>query len=471
MNKTDIPFLSTIELSDLIKTRTVSPVEATEAYLNRIAEIDVQLNSFITICSREALDQAKIAETEIQNGRHIGPLHGIPLAVKDQIYTKDILTTNGSNVYRNFIPTFDATVITKLKQSGSVLLGKLNMSEFASGDAFYHPYGRPLNPWDLTRNPGTSSSGSGAATSAFLCSTSLGEDTAGSIRGPAAFCGLVGIRPTWGLVSRHGVFGACWSMDTVGPLSRSVTDCAITLNAIAGYDKNDPFTHDAPVPNYLSHLTGDIKGLKIGVIQERISHDTVDPEVQDATYNAISILETLGANILDISLPMIIHSAAISSTIIACDAASLNTDHIAENFDAFDHNNQIRMLMGSILPATAYQKAIKLREILRNQIMNSFKQVDVLLMPTSSIPATLIPNKAGITNKEEVVSSFSGRRNFTAPFNLASNPAISINCGFTNDGLPIGLQIAGKPFDEVTVLRVAHAFEQSTQWHKRKPPI
>ena len=471
MNKKDLVFLSTVDLSNLIKNKTVSPVEATEAYLNRIQEIDPKLNSFITVCAEEALEQSKQAETEIQNGHHRSPMHGIPIAVKDQIYTKGIRTTNGSNVHRNFVPDFDATVISNLKRSGSILLGKLNMSEFASGDAFYHPYGRPLNPWDLSRNPGTSSSGSGAATAAFLCSTSLGEDTAGSIRGPAAFCGLVGIRPTWGLVSRYGVFGACWSMDTVGPISRSTADCAITLSSIAGYDHNDPFTRNTAVPDYLSYLTGDIKGVKIGIIEERIKNDVVDPEVRDATNDAISVLESLGATIINISLPLLVHSAVISSTIIASDAASLNTEHINNNLEKFDYNNQIRMLMGSILPGAAYQKAIKLREILREQIIDALKQVDVLLMPTSSIPSTLIPNKAGLTSKEEVVSSFSGRRNFTAPFNLASNPAISVNCGFTNNGLPIGLQIAGKPFDEVTVLKVAHAFEASTEWHNRKPPI
>ena len=471
MNKTDLAFLSTTDLSHLIKNRSVSPVEATQAYLDRIEEIDGKLNSFITVCTEESLKQAKQAETEIKNGRHLGPMHGIPIAVKDQIYTKGILTTNGSNIHRNFVPDFDATIISNLKKSGSVLLGKLNMSEFASGDAFYHPYGRPLNPWDLSRNPGTSSSGSGAATSAFLCSTSLGEDTAGSIRGPAAFCGLVGIRPTWGLVSRYGVFGACWSMDTVGPISRSTADCALTLAAIAGHDKNDPFTRDAPVPDYLSHLTGDIEGLKIGVIEERIANGTVDPEIRDAITNAISVLENLGAIIVNISVPMMVHSAIISSAIIASDAASLNTDNIATNLEVFDHNNQIRMLMGSILPGVAYQKAIKLRALLRDQIIDTFKQVDLLLMPTSSIPSPLIPNKAGLSNKQEVIDAFSGRRNFTAPFNLAGNPAISINCGFTNTGLPIGLQIAGQPFDEVTVFRVAHAYEQSTEWHKRMPPI
>ena len=217
MEKSQIPFLSATELSGLIRAGEVSPVEAAQAYLDRIEAVDGRLNSYITVSGEEALAQARQAEEDIAAGRYAGPMHGIPVAVKDQFNTRGILTTNGSTIHGNFIPDEDATVIANLKQAGAVLLGKLNMSEYASGDAFHHPYGRPRNPWDLSRNPGTSSSGSGAATAAFLCSTSLGEDTGGSIRVPASFCGLVGIRPSWGRVSRYGVFGASWSMDTVGP--------------------------------------------------------------------------------------------------------------------------------------------------------------------------------------------------------------------------------------------------------------
>ena len=231
-------------------------------------------------------------------------MHGIPTAIKDQIYTKGILTTGGSTILRDFVPDEDATVMTKLNASGAVLLGKLNMSEFAMGDAFEHPYGRPHNPWDLSRNPGTSSSGSGAATAAFLCATSLGEDTGGSIRGPASFCGLVGIRPSWGRVSRYGVIGASWSMDQVGPISRTVSDCAITLAAIAGHDPKDGHTWDVPVPDYLDALPAGINGLKVGVITERVEGSSVDAEVSDLVIKAIAQLGELGASIQGIQIPV-----------------------------------------------------------------------------------------------------------------------------------------------------------------------
>ena len=471
MEKSQIPFLSATELSGLIRAGDVSPVEATEAYLDRIEDIDGQLNSYITVSGDEALAQAKQAEEDIAAGRYAGPMHGIPVAVKDQFNTRGILTTNGSTIHGNFVPDEDATVIANLKQAGAVLLGKLNMSEFASGDAFHHPYGRPRNPWDLSRNPGTSSSGSGAATAAFLCSTSLGEDTGGSIRGPASFCGLVGIRPSWGRVSRYGVFGASWSMDTVGPISRTTQDCAMTLAAIAGYDPKDPYTWDAPVPDYVGALNGDIAGLKVGVVEERVHAGVVEPDVRDAVVNAIAVLGELGAEIRNVEIPLMPHSSAISSCIIGADAASLNRRDLEENLDQFDHNNQVRLLMGTVIPAQALQTALKLRQMLRQQILAALEDVDVLVMPTSSIPAPLIPERAGIGSKQEVLDGYKGRRSYTSPFNLANTPALSINCGFTPEGLPVGLQIAGRPFDETRLFRVAYAYEQATDWHTRRPEI
>ena len=471
MDSNEIPFLPATELSVLIKSREVSPVQAAQAYLDRIGQVDEKLNSYITVCRDEALAEARQAEQEISAGNYRGPMHGLPVAVKDQFYTKGIRTTGGSNILKDLVPDEDATVVANLKAAGSVMLGKLNMSEFASGDAFHHPYGTPHNPWDLSRNPGTSSSGSGAATAAFLCATSLGEDTGGSIRGPASFCGLVGIRPSWGRVSRYGVLGASWSMDIVGPISRTTADCAITLGAIAGYDPKDPSTWDVPVPDYLSMLTGDIRGLKVGVIQERVDTDAVDPEVRDRVVQGISVLGELGAVIQEVSIPLIVHSAAISNTIILTDAAGVHRQGIFEHLGEYDHNNQIRLLTGSIIPAQAHQKAIKLRQVLRQQILEALGKVDVLVMPTSSIPASLIPTKAGIDSKQQVLDGLAGRRSFTAPFNLANTPALSINCGFTSQQLPVGLQIAGKPFDEGTLFRVAHAYEQATEWHTRRPPI
>ena len=471
MDSTEIPFLPATKLSALIRSGDVSPVEAAEAYLDRIGQIDGKLNSYITVCRDEALAEAQQAEKEIAAGNYRGPMHGLPVAVKDQFYTKGIRTTGGSAILKDLVPNEDATVVANLKAAGSVLLGKLNMSEYAMGDAFFHPFGTPHNPWDLSRNPGTSSSGSGAATAAFLCATSLGEDTGGSIRGPASFCGLVGMRPSWGRVSRYGVLGASWSMDTVGPISRTTADCAMTLGAIAGYDPKDPSTWDVPVPDYLSMLTGEIRGLKVGVIRERVDTEVVDPEVRDHVVQAIAVLGEMGADIQEVSIPLIVHSAAISNTIILTDAAGVHRQGIDEHLGEYDHNIQIRLLVGSIIPAQAHQKAVKLRQVLRQQILDALEKVDVLVMPTSSIPASPIPTKAGIGSKQEVLDGLAGRRSFTAPFNVANTPALSINCGFTSQQLPVGFQIAGKPFDEGTLFRLAHAYEQATDWHTRRPPI
>ena len=471
MDKSELPFISSTELASLIKTREVSPVEATEAYLERIPKFDQHLNSYITVTADRAMADAQRAEQEIVSGRYKGPMHGIPTAVKDQINTKGILTTGGSTILKNFVPNEDATVMSKLDAAGAVLLGKLNMSEFAMGDAFEHPYGRPHNPWDLSRNPGTSSSGSGAATASFLCATSLGEDTGGSIRGPASFCGLVGIRPSWGRVSRHGVLGASWSMDQVGPISRTVSDCAITLAAIAGYDPNDNYTWDVPVPDYLAELSAGINGLKVGVITERVEGNSVDPEVSDLVVKAIAQLGELGASIQPIEIPLIAQSAAISTAVTYGDVSGVHKEGIENNLHDYDYNIQLRLLTGAILPAQAHQKAVRLRHMLRQQILKALEQVDVVVMPTSSIPASPIPEKAGVESKQAFQEMLGGRRSFTAPFNLASVPALSINCGFTSDDLPVGFQIAGKAFDEAIVLRVAYAYEQATNWNTRRPPV
>jgi aspartyl-tRNA(Asn)/glutamyl-tRNA(Gln) amidotransferase subunit A len=471
MANTELCYLSATELGERIARGEISSVDATEVYLGRIAQLDGNYASFITVTADRAREDARRADQEIAAGRRRGPLHGVPVAAKDQFNTAGILTTNGSTILGENVPDEDATVMERLREAGTVLLGKLNMSEYASGDAFRHPYGRPRNPWDTDRNPGTSSSGSGAATAAFLCATSLGEDTGGSIRGPAAFCGLVGIRPTFGRVSRYGVFGASWSMDTVGPISRSVTDCAHTLAAIAGHDPKDPQTWNVPVPDYAAALDGNIEGLKVGLITERVHTEANDPEVRDAIISAAAVLAGLGADVREVSIPLIVNSSEISYGIIGSDAAMLNWDLIStQRLRELDHNNQVRLLMGSILPAKVYQKASRLRDVLRRQILAALEEVDVLVMPTSSVPATLIPDGPGLGTKEDVIAGFKGRRGFTAPFNLANLPALSINCGFTASGLPIGLQIAGKAFDEATLFRAAYAYEQITDWSEKRPP-
>ena len=471
MDKKELPFLTASQLSKLIETKEVSPVEATEAYLDRIQEVDSKLNSYVTVTGEQALEAARQAEQEITQGKHRGPLHGVPVAVKDQFNTAGIRTTGGSSILKDFVPDEDATVITNLKKAGAVLLGKLNMSEFAMAEIYHHPYGTPRNPWDLERNPGTSSSGSGAATAASLCATSLGEDTGGSIRGPANFSGLVGLRPSYGRVSRYGVLGGSWSMDTVGPISRSVEDAAITIQAIAGHDPKDAYTWNVPVPDYRKALTGDIRGVKLGVIQERMDSPNLDLEFRETVAKAIGVLGELGAAAEDVSIPLAPNAGALTMTILSVEWSNLHRPVFEPHIDYLDHNNKIRFLTGSIIPAQAYYKAQKLRAVLRRQILEALDKVDVLVLPTGPVTAPPVESVPGIQSKEHALNGLSGRISFTGPFNLAGTPALSVPCGFSQAGMPMGLQIVGRPFAEEMVLKVAHAYEQNTDWHNRRPPV
>ena len=460
--------LPVTELREKIVSKEVSPVELVELYLNRIDKYDGTLNGYITVCRESAIEQAKLAEAQLSNGSDLGPLFGIPYAIKDQVYTDGILTTNGSTIYGDFVPDFNGTVEAKLKAAGGILLGKLNMSEFASGDASDHPYGLPKNPWDITRNAGTSSSGSGIAAAADLSAFVLGEDTGGSIRGPAAFCGLAGIRPSFGRVSRHGVFGASWSMDTVGPLSRYVKDSALVLSIIAGYDANDPYSSKEPVPKYASLLNTDISKLKIGLIKQRMDPSWGESDVFDRFNVAVNDLKNLGAEVVEVSLPNIDYSAVASATLINIDASYLNRSLIETSLSGFDYNNQIRLLSGAMLPAVVHKKINAIREIVRKEILDALQEVDVLVLPTSPIIAPKIPVKKGMDNTQEMVDSFGGRRQFTSPFNLANVPAMSVCCGFSDGGMPVGMQIVSKPFDEQTIFNVAYAYESATDWHKMR---
>ena len=471
MDKKELPFLTASQLSKLIETKEVSPVEATEAYLDRIQEVDSKLNSYVTVTGEQALEAARQAEQEIAQGKHRGPLHGVPVAVKDQFNTAGIRTTGGSSILKDFVPDEDATVIANLKKAGAVLLGKLNMSEFAMAEIYHHPYGTPRNPWDLERNPGTSSSGSGAATAASLCATSLGEDTGGSIRGPANFSGLVGLRPSYGRVSRYGVLGGSWSMDTVGPISRSVEDAAITIQAIAGHDPKDAYTWNVPVPDYRQALTGDIQGVKLGVIQERMDSPNLDPEFRETVAKAIGVLGELGAAAEDVSIPLAPNAGALTMTILSVEWSNLHRPVFEPHIDYLDHNNKIRFLTGSIIPAQAYYKAQKIRAVLRRQILDALDKVDVLVLPTGPVTAPPVESIPGIQSKEHALNGLSGRISFTGPFNLAGTPALSVPCGFSQAGMPMGLQIVGRPFAEEMVLKVAHAYEQNTDWHNRRPPV
>ena len=465
MDMQDIPFLTTAELSELIRTREVSPVEATSAYLDRIDSLNFKFNSYLTICRHEALAAAAEAEQAIATGNYIGPMHGIPVAVKDQLWTKGIRTTAGSRIMADFIPDEDATAVANLRKAGAVVLGKTNMTEFAIGIAQSYGYNR--NPWNLDRFTGGSSAGSGSATAAFLCSTSLGEDTGGSIRRPASWCGVVGIRPSWGRVSRYGVTASSWSMDQVGPISRTVEDAAITLGAIAGYDPKDPYTWNTPVPDYRSTLTGDLAGVRVGVIHELLYSDIVDPEVRDGVLAAGAVLEELGATVEDVSMPITAHCGTLGTVLINTESAAVYRDWTRDRLRDFSRSNRTVLLTGSIMPAQAYYKVQKLREMLRQEMLAALSDCDVLILPTARRVAPPIDEDQPLTSKQTVRDL---ALVMTRPFNLAGTPAISINCGFNSQGLPIGLQIGGRPFDESTVLKVAHAYEQHTPWHTMRPP-
>ena len=474
MNNAEIPFLSAAALGELIHKKEISPVEAVTAYLDRIAAVDGKLHSYITVCRDEALQAAREAEQAIMRGDWRGPLHGVPFAVKDQFWTKGLRTTGGSRLLADFIPTDDATVVARLRGAGATLLGKLNMSEFATGNSVHHPFGTPHNPWDLERNAGTSSSGSGAATAAFLCATSLGEDTGGSIRNPANNCGLVGLRPTWGLVSRYGMLGACWSMDIGGPISRSVEDCALTLQVISGYDSHDPYTANQAVPDYRAGLTNTVKGLRLGVVKEAMDADFVYPQVKAAVSKAVSDLKEQGVSVDEVSIPLLTAAAAVTRAILAVESASLHHDWLRTRLHEYDHNVQIDFLTGAILPAQLYYKAQRIRALIRQQVFDVLRKVDVLALPSSSEPAPLLPQGAGLKSKDEARQRMSGRRSLTGVFNLANVPALSLPCGFMSVAgkeLPIGLQLAGRPFDDGLLLRVAYAYEQATSWHTRRPLI
>ena len=465
MNTSELPFLSAGDLSRLIQSKEVSPVEATEAYLDRIASLDHRFNSYLTVMREQALADAQQAEEDIASGQHKGPMHGVPVAVKDQFWSKGVRSTGGSRILADFVPDEDATVIANLRKAGAVVLGKTNMTEFAI-TGFSHRYATPRNPWNTDSYTGGSSSGSGAATAAYLCATSLGEDTGGSIRFPATWCGLVGLRPSWGLVSRYGVMRGVWSMDTVGPISRTVEDAAITLGAIAGHDPKDRYSSTGPVPDYRQALGGDLNGLKIGVITEFMESDLVEPKVRQTVSDSFATLGELGATVEEVSVPLSMDAGVASAVLLAVEPALAQKDWIKDQLQDYGHDVRILLLTGSLLPAQAYYKAQKLRTMLRQQVLDSLEKYDVLVLPTSGKGAQPLEQDPPITSKE-TASRLAFL--FTRIFNLASCPAMSVPCGFDDRGMPVGLQIGARPGAEETIFKVAHAYEQATAWHTMRP--
>jgi aspartyl-tRNA(Asn)/glutamyl-tRNA(Gln) amidotransferase subunit A len=471
MARDALAFLSATETAEVIKSKQVSPVEVVQAYLARIDRLDTQLHAYITVLRDQALTAARRAEQEVMRGGELGPLFGVPVAVKDQFWTKGILTTNGSRVYRDFVPNEDATVVTRLAQAGTILLGKLNLSELAMGGTQQPPFGIPRNPWDLERTPGESSSGCGVALAAHLCAASVGEDTGGSGRGPAAYCGVVGLRPTFTRVSRHRMTPMCWFADAAAPMTKTVRDCALVLGAIAGYDPRDPFTSRKSIPNYRAQLGQSIRGLRLGLIRELDEHDDYHPEVKQAIHDALEVFRDLGAEVREVSIPLVPLAGAIFVGVADTEGAGARDEILRSRAAELDPATRTRLQAAALMPAKVYDRAMRARVLLRQQFMEALQQVDILASATMPYP----PPKhtavtAPFTGAKDVRARFFFRRSYTGCYALTALPAISIPGGFTTDNLPIGLQLGARPFAEATLLRAAYAYEQATPWHARQAP-
>ncbi len=478
------------ELHEMMKRREITSRQITESVLSRIDQVESRIRAYITVLREEALEQAGTIDQKLQKGEiPLTPLTGIPIAVKDLICTRGVLTTCAAKILHNFIPPYDATVIARLKQQNIVMVGKTNLDQFGMGSSTENSYyGITRNPWDLSRVPGGSSGGSAAAVIAGEAIGALGTDTGGSIRQPSSFCSTTGLKPTYGRVSRYGLIAYASSLDQIGPIAKDVTDCAILLNAIAGYDPKDSTSVNLPTPDYTRALVPDITGLKIGIPEEYFIAG-MDGEVEEKIWEAVRVLEKLGASSEKVSLPhteyavaayYIIAPAEASSNLARYDGvkygyrADKYTDlidmYMTTRSQGFTPEVKRRIMLGTYSLSSGYYdayylKAQKVRTLIKRDFEEAFKKYDVLIAPVSPTPAFKIGEKT-----EDPLQMYLSDI-FTIPINLAGVTALSIPCGFTRDGLPIGLQIIGKHFGEETILKVAYAFEQNTEHHKKKPPL
>jgi aspartyl-tRNA(Asn)/glutamyl-tRNA(Gln) amidotransferase subunit A len=457
-----------VEVAAKIAARKLSPVEATQAALDRIAALDGTLNAFVTVLEDEALVRAREAEAEIAAGASRGPLHGVPVSVKDLFLTKGVRTTASSRVLSEHVPDEDATVVRRLREAGAVLIGKTNMLEFAY--AAVHPdFGPSPNPWDLSRSSSGSSSGSAVAVAAGMGYGSLGSDTGGSIRLPAAYCGIVGLKPTYGRVSRHGAIPVSWSCDHVGPMTRTVADCAALLGAIAGEDPRDTTSARLPVPDYPAGLERGVAGMRIAIADPYLRQH-VDPEVRRLVEAAIQCLASLGASVEEIALAPPAEAVPALLGIITPEATVYHLPWLRERPGDYSQAVRERLELGAITPAVSYIQAQRVRRRIADEFLAAMQDVDVLVTPTGPTAATPLEGDL-ITGDEADPALLAAAMNFTGPHDLTGFPALSIPCGFTAGGLPVGLQLIAKPFDEATLLAAAHAYEQATDWHRRLPPV
>jgi len=458
-----LAFLDIGGASALIRAKRISPVDLTRTCLARIEALNPSLNAFITITAESALAEAYRAESEVQQGRWRGPLHGIPVALKDVIDTAGIKTTAASALFKDRIPQEDATVVRHLKEAGAVLLGKLNMHEFAyGGSSVPSYYGRVSNPWDVERIAGGSSGGSAAAVAAGLCYAALGSDTGGSIREPAAFCGIVGLKPTYGRVSNRGVIPVAWSLDHIGPMTRTVADSAIVLQVIAGYDPLETASQDRPVGQYLEDMRSDGGRLRIGVPRE-FFYANLHPEIHSAVDRALAVLITVGGETRDIPLEV-----STDRTLFRAEVYTYHAEYIAKTPELYIPETLGKLKLGAGIDGPSYIRARRDLDRLRRGALDVFSSVDFLVTPTTPVSP---PKASDYPSTFEGVLALDGLllRN-TRPFNMYGLPTISVPCGMTTDGLPIGLQISGPPWDEQGVLVLARAFQEATDWHTRRPP-
>jgi len=464
----DPTLLTVAEASREIAEGRLSPLALTEAYLDRIDGLDGELHSYVLVLH----DAARAAARELAAGRSRGVLHGIPIGLKDIYKTRGIRTTAGSPRYLDHVPEEDAESWIKLRNSGAILLGKQETHEFAiGGPDFTLPFQPARNPWNTAHYPAGSSSGSAVAVAAGLCAAAMGSDTGGSIRGPAAYNGIVGLKPTYGRVSRRGVFPLSYTLDHCGPLTRTVEDCAIMMQALAGYDPHDPASADVPVPEYRAALAKRLDGVRIGVIRHFHERDAIagfgadsapNPAYVAAFDSACRTLESLGARLVDLQLSPLIDYVDANRLIMLGEAYGLHETDFREQPQLFGHHMFVRVALGAFLSAADYVESVRLRRELCLEFARALADVDVSISANSTGPAPRIDS----------VSTFSTfeRASYTGPYNLTGSPALSVPIGF-EDGLPLAFQIVGKPFDEAGVMRVGYAFEQATDFHRQRPPI
>ena len=464
MSDDDLCFLSASELGRRIARRESSPVEVARVCLARIERLDAKLNAFLTVTADRALVEAAAAGREIAAGKSRGPLHGVPLALKDLFDTAGVRTTAGSKILADNVPARDAAVVGRLRAAGLVLLGKTNLHEFAFGTTSDNPhYGPARNPWDLERSPGGSSGGSAAALAAGLCAVSPGTDTGGSIRIPAGACGVAGLKPTLGRVSRRGVTPLAWSFDTVGPMARTVEDLALLLNVIAGPDAQDEWCAARPAEDFTRSLDAGARGLTLGVPREWFFAG-VEPGIEAVVRGAIAVLEREGSRRVDVAMPGMADAHTAHHAILASEAAAFHGAWLRERPDDYGSDVRRGLELGQLIAAVDYVNARRVQAIVQATFRAALGEADVLVTPC--LPQA--PLRVGEPMSREPAAAWN---RLLTPANVAGYPAISLPCGFDGAGMPVGLQIIGRPFEEALVFRVARAYERATEWGKRRPPI